>query len=50
MDKPNINGRVNILQPDPNVQFSLWDKIACDSKSTEYREALQGNWKESHLS
>ena len=50
MDKPNINGRVNILQPDPNVQFSLWDKIACDSKATEYREALQGNWKESHLS
>ena len=24
------NGRVNILQPDPNIQFSFHDKIACD--------------------
>ena len=44
------NGRVDILQPDPSLQFSLYDKIPCDSKSTEYRDALKGNWKESPLS
>lgn len=46
----NINGRVNILQPDHNTQFALWDKIACDSKATEYRDALKGNWQDSQLS
>jgi|TARA_Y100000992_G_scaffold52929_2_gene31501 hypothetical protein len=46
----NINGRVNIIQPDHNAQFALWDKIACDSKSTEYRDALKGNWQDSKLS
>jgi len=50
MSKQILNGRVNIIQPDPNVQFSLYDKIACDTKATEYRNPLQGNWKESTLS
>ena len=34
------NGRVNIIQPDPSLQFSLYDKISCDSKATEYTETL----------
>ena len=44
------NGRVNIMQPDPNVQFSFHDKIAYDTKSTQYRDAMKGNWNESPLS
>ena len=32
-----MNGRVNILEPDTNKLFSLYDKIGCDSKVTEYR-------------
>lgn len=44
------NGRVNIIQPDPSLQFSLYDKISCDSKATEYRDPLKGNWKDSTLS
>ena len=31
------NGRVNIMQPDLNVQFSFHDKIAHDSKATDFR-------------
>ena len=50
MSNPNINGRVNILQPDPNIQFSLYDKISHDSKITNYRDPLKGNWKDSSLS
>ncbi len=44
------NGRVNILQPDPNIQFSFHDKIACDTKPTQYRNAMKGNWNDSPLS
>jgi hypothetical protein len=46
----NINGRVNILQPDPSIQFSIYDKIACDSNTSDYRQPLKGNWNESPLS
>ena len=34
------NGRINIIQPDTNKLFARKDKIAYDSKTTEYREAL----------
>ena len=44
------NGRVNIMEPDPNVQFSFHDKIACDSKASDFRDAMKGNWKDSPLS
>ena len=44
------NGRVNIMQPDLNVQFSFHDKIACDSKATDFRDAMKGNWYRTQLS
>jgi len=44
------NGRINIIQPDTNQLFAMKDKIAYDSKTTEYREALNGNWQDSILS
>ena len=44
------NGRVDIYQPDTNRLFSMYDKIACDSKATEYRDPLTGNWTENNLS
>lgn len=46
------NGRINIVEPEPNTHklFSMKDKIQYDSKATEYREALNGNWQESKLS
>ena len=45
-----MNGRVNILEPDTNKLFSLYDKIGCDSKVTEYRNPLNGNWHENRIS
>lgn len=45
-----MNGRVNILEPDTNKLFSLYDKIGCDSKVTEYRNPLNGNWHENKVS
>lgn len=44
-----LNGRVHILQPDTNAQFALYDKIPAHQPSG-YRDALQGNWKDSPLS
>ena len=44
------NGRINIIQPDTNKLFTMKDKIAYDNKTTEYREALNGNWQDSILS
>ena len=44
------NGRINIMQPDTNKLFSMKDKIHYENKSTEYREALSGNWQDSTLS
>lgn len=51
MNKFNkTNGRVNIIEPDHNVQFAFHDKISCDSKATDFRDAMKGNWKDSPLS
>lgn len=44
------NGRINIMQPDTNTLFSMKDKIQYENKTTEYREALSGNWQDSTLS
>jgi hypothetical protein len=49
MDQQNLNGRVNILQPDTQKQFALYDRIPAHQPSA-YRDALQGNWKDSPLS
>ena len=45
-----MNGRVNISCPDTNKLFSMYDKISCDSRVTEYRDALTGTWSENDLS
>ena len=50
MSNLNLNGRVNIIEPDSNVQFSFHDKIACNTKPTDFRDAMTGNWKDSQLS
>ena len=44
-----LNGRVNILQPDTKAQFAMYDRIPAHQPSS-YRDALQGNWKDSPLS
>ena len=49
MYDPEPNGRVNIIQPDTEKQFALYDRIPAH-QTTSYREALQGNWKDSTLS
>ena len=49
MDQQNLNGRVNILQPDTQKQFAIYDRIPAHQPSA-YRDALQGNWKDSPLS
>jgi hypothetical protein len=49
MDEQMLNGRVNILQPDTKAQFAMYDRIPAHQPSS-YRDALQGNWKDSPLS
>jgi len=45
LSRDRYNGRVNILEPeDPTVVFRMAEKIAIKNKSTEYRDALEGNW------
>jgi hypothetical protein len=46
----DYNGRINITQPDTSKLFSMYDKIVCESKVTEYRDPLTFNWTESQLS
>jgi len=46
----DTNGRVNILQePSHKIRFQMQEKIALKNKSTEYREALTGNWESNIL-
>ena len=45
----NANGRVNIIQPDINKQFSMYDKIPV-GKATAYNNALQGQQEKTLLS
>tara|TARA_B100000524_G_scaffold176551_1_gene90792 strand:- start:5946 stop:6458 length:513 start_codon:yes stop_codon:yes gene_type:complete len=49
-NKPCFNGRINIVQPNTKTLFNMYDKIPKDSKSTEFREALVGNWQDTTLS
>jgi citrate lyase gamma subunit len=46
----SFNGRINIAQPNTKTLFDMYDKIPQDSKSTEFREALVGNWQDTTLS
>ena len=40
----STNGRINIMGPKQADIFSLYDKIPINQKSTNYNEALTGNW------
>jgi hypothetical protein len=45
------NGRVNIIEPDnPDARFQMFEKIAVKNKTTEYREAMIGEWECNTLS
>ena len=45
-----FNGRINIVEPNTKTLFDMYDKIPRDSKATEFREALVGNWQDTNLS
>lgn len=45
-----FNGRINIVEPSTKNLFDMYDKIPRDSKATEFREALVGNWQDTTLS
>lgn len=44
------NGRVNILNNNPNSVFNLYDKIPVEQNITSYRNALTGNLEDNLLS
>ena len=44
-----VNGRINILHPNTNTLFNMFDKIPVNDPTT-YRDALQGGWNETPLS
>jgi len=45
------NGRVNVIEPEnPDARFQMYEKLAVKNKTTEYREALLGNWEDNLLS
>ena len=45
------NGRVNLFdQPDPELQFKLFEKVAVKNKATAYRAPLEGIWEDNILS
>lgn len=45
-----MSGRVNIMTPNTNVLFSMQDKIPSKMVSTEFRDAMVGNWYNTALS
>ena len=40
----NVNGRVDLLSPNTSTLFSMTDRIPL-SKSTDFRDAMKGNYK-----
>lgn len=52
LDIPSkYNGRVNVIAPEnPDARFQMYEKIAVKNKTTEYREALLGNWEDNTVS
>ena len=53
MNCSSNNGRVDIMKPDINTQFSMQDKIAIDCNSQDcrsYKDAMIGNWYNTSLS
>jgi hypothetical protein len=49
MNSSSTNGRVDILSPNTNALFALSDRIAV-SQSTDFRDAMTGNWQDTKLS
>jgi hypothetical protein len=45
----NVNGRVDLLSPNTSTLFSMTDRIPL-SKSTDFRDAMKGNWSSTTLS
>lgn len=45
MNTINFNGRVNIIQPNTQSQFSLYDRIPA-KQCTTYRNATEGIFEE----
>ena len=50
IDMERYNGRVNIVEPDPNTMFKMQERLAVKNKTTEYRGALEGTWESNILS
>jgi hypothetical protein len=49
MDCSNTNGRVNILGPNPDIRFSMTDRIPVN-QVLSFRDAMTGNWSDTSLS
>ena len=49
MNKPNLNGRINIIEPDLKTKFAMMDRNPIDSKNS-FGDALTGIWQNSQLS
>lgn len=45
-----FNGRVDISEPDPNMQFKFQEKIAIKNKATEYRDPIKNVHEENLMS
>ena len=44
------NGRVDILGPNPDLRFSMMDRIPVNQQCGAYSEAMTGNWNNTPLS
>ena len=44
------NGRINIMGPNTGDIFQLYDRIPIDKKTSEYNDAMKGNWSSTILS
>lgn len=43
------NGRIDIMEPPPDIRFSMWDKIPVNQVTT-FRDAMTGNWIDNDVS
>ena len=46
----NSNGRVNILGPNIEQRFAMYDRIPINSTKYSFRDAMNGNWYDTQLS
>tara|TARA_B100000035_G_C21035892_1_gene570944 strand:- start:1047 stop:1592 length:546 start_codon:yes stop_codon:yes gene_type:complete len=50
INSKQYNGRVNISEPSPNVQFQMQERIAIKNKATEYRHPVKNVFEDNILS